>query len=68
MMNEKEFIKSQEECATMLGMSLGEYQEYCKNLKVPIDVHNDNSKDEGNTYKVLETLGIDSSMLKKGKD
>ena len=35
MMNEKEFLKSQKECAEMLGMSLSEYQEYCNNLKVP---------------------------------
>ncbi len=34
MMSEKEFIESQKECASMLGMSLDEYQEYCKNTKV----------------------------------
>ena len=65
MMNEKEFIKSQEECATMLGMSLEEYQGCCKNLRVPISRQDDASKEEGNTYKVL---GIDDSMLKKRKD
>ena len=36
-----------------------------QNLKVSIDVYNGNSKDDGNIYKVLEALGIDSSMLKK---
>lgn len=35
MMNEKQFIESQKECADMLGMSLCEYQNYCQNLKVP---------------------------------
>ena len=32
-LNEKEFIDSEKECASMLGMSLIEYQEYCDNLK-----------------------------------
>lgn len=34
MMSEKQFIKSQKDCAKMLGMSLSEYDNYCKNLKV----------------------------------
>ena len=62
MLNEKEFIESQKECAKMLGMSLNEYKKYCKNVKV----HNRESlsKEEGNTYKFLECLGIDKSILK----
>ena len=35
MMSEKQFIESQKECAKMLGMSLSEYENYCKDLKVP---------------------------------
>ena len=36
-MSEEQFIESQKECADMLGMSLSEYQDYCKNLKVTDD-------------------------------
>lgn len=65
-MSEKEFIESQKECAAMLGMSLSEYQEYCKKVKVP---KNDNEICEcDNTTQILELLGIDSGMLKKRKD
>ncbi len=46
MMNEKQFVESQKDCATMPGMSLSEYQEYCKNLKVPTSEANmDNVKE-----------------------
>lgn len=34
MMNEKQFIESQKDCASMLGMFLSEYQDYCKNIKI----------------------------------
>ena len=43
MMNEKEFLKSQKECATMLGMSLKEYNEYLKKIKVNNNVKKDTS-------------------------
>ena len=33
MMSEKQFIESQKDCANMLGMSLSEYEEYCKKNK-----------------------------------
>ena len=35
MMSEEQFTLSQNECASMLGMTLSEYQKYCKDLKVP---------------------------------
>ena len=52
-MSEREFLESQEECAAMLGMSLSEYQDYCKNLKVPSDdivEENSNSKHSYDIY------------------
>ena len=33
-MNKKRFIKSQKDCASMLGMSLKEYDDYRENIKV----------------------------------
>lgn len=61
MMSKKEFLKSQKECASMLGMNVINYQQYVKNLKVP------NIKKEKPTYdnSILNRLGISESMLKK---
>lgn len=69
MMTEKQFIESQKECAAMLGMSLSEYQDYCKNLKVPTTNSKKITQDEqGNTEEMLDYLGISKSMLKVRKD
>ena len=67
MMTSKEFIESQKECARMLGMSLGEYQEYCTNLKVPYDIK---SKNDNNNYfsDLMKYFNIDKFMLKKEKN
>ena len=63
MMTEKQFIESQKECASMLGMSLSEYQNYCKNVKVP--THEEKVKKiEGNTSSFINYLGLDSNILK----
>jgi len=59
MMSEKQFIESQKECASMLGMSLSEYQEYCKNLKVP--KLQKNAKYDNN---ILKSLGLTPKDLK----
>lgn len=67
MMTEKQFIESQKECATMLGMSLSEYQEYCKNLKVPKQKESLTSEEE-NTSNFLNFLNIEKEQLKKRKD
>ena len=53
MMSEQEFIESQKECATMLGMSLSEYEKYCKNLKVPKQENVSEDEEIGNTDKYL---------------
>lgn len=63
MMTEKQFIESQKECASMLGMSLGEYQEYCKNLKVPKQKEN-LANEEENTSNFLNFLNIEKNLLK----
>ena len=65
MMTEKEFAESQKECASMLGMTLSEYQNYCKNLKVP---NSTKGKQEGNTKSVLKDLGISCDLLKLRKE
>ena len=56
------FIESQKECAEMLDMTLNEYQNYCKNLKVP-----NKRKKEYNSNEFLKFLGINETILKKRK-
>ena len=34
MMIHEDFIKSQQDCADMLGMTLEEYENFCNNIKV----------------------------------
>lgn len=68
MMTKKQFIESQKECAAILGMTLNEYQEYCENIKISLITKEDNVEEPSNTYQVLESLGLDSSMLKTRKD
>ena len=65
MMTEKEFIESQKECASMLGMSLSDYEEYCKNLKVPTENEIIDSDNDDKTIDLIDHLGIDKSLLKK---
>ena len=69
MMSEKEFNASQEECARMLGMTLDEYLNYCKNIKVPTDDTKYKSKNINlsKTEEFLDYLGIQKNMLKKEK-
>jgi len=67
MMSKQEFIKSQKECASMLGMSLEEYQNYCDRVKVS-NRKNVSQNSEGNTSNMLKFLGIAESMLKIKKD
>lgn len=64
MMSEKQFIESQKECASMLGMTLSEYQNYCNDVKVPkIDVYKKQKYDN----KILSFLGLKPKDLKKRK-
>ena len=67
MMSEKQFIESQKECAKMLEMSLSEYENYCKDLKVPKQTLNNEELDEKTEYdnSVLTNLGLTPNDLKK---
>lgn len=66
MMNKKEFIESQKECAKMLGMSLSEYEVYCKNLKVPKD-NIEKIKKGKKFYDFLKSFGLEEKDLKVRK-
>lgn len=61
-MNKKEFIKSQKECASLLGLSLAEYNKEIKNIKCSKfkDISKKNQKDD-----LLKVLGINKQDLKK---
>lgn len=61
MMTKKQFLESQKECASMLGMSLSEYQNDCKKVKI---THR-NSKDIPKyDNSILKKLGLNISDLK----
>ena len=64
MMNKKEFVDSQKDCADMLGISLREYQKNIEKIKVPAK-----TKKEKRTFdnSILEKLGLKSSDLKNRK-
>ncbi len=64
MMSEKEFIESQKDCASMLGMSLNEYEEYCKNTKVNV-VKKQSKRKYDNS--ILSFLGLTEKDLKVNK-
>ena len=69
MMNRKEFIKSQKECAEMLGMSLKVYEQYCKNIKVSHKIKKTKDiKNDDYNKEILEFLKLDRSALKKWKE
>ena len=66
MMNEKQFIESQKECAAMLGMSLSEYQKFCANVKVPTE--REKKENDDKNQDLMSYFGISKSMLKTRKD
>ena len=66
MMSEKQFIESQKDCASMLGMSLSEYEEYCKKIKVPKQKLTEEKIEYDNS--ILEFLGLTPEDLKVRKD
>lgn len=59
MMSEKEFIESQKDCASMLGMTLSEYQEFCKDAKANTEIESG-----GYDISFLEQLGLSINDLK----
>ena len=61
MMNQKELIESNKECAQMLGLSLKDYKRVCKTVKVPTS--HENSPEAGSSN-FLKKLGINNQILK----
>lgn len=64
MMSKKQFIKSQMDCASILGMSLSEYEDYCKDLKVPKEALKQNKKTRKYDNSILKSLGLTPKDLK----
>lgn len=60
MLNSKEFLKEEKDCATMLGMTLEEYRNYVKNTKVPNKKVVKSKKNDD----ILFKLGLTSKDLK----
>ncbi len=62
-MNKKEYLKSQKDCAKMLGLSLKKYNESLQNIKiVKFKNKKENKKD---TINLLHELGLSEKDLKK---
>lgn len=63
MLNKKQLIKEQKDCADMLGMSLKEYQEYVKDTKIV------STKEENKNIiydnSILKSFGVGEEILKK---
>lgn len=64
MMNKKEFVDSQKDCADMLGMSLEKYQKSIEKIKVPTKTK---QRKRNFDNSILEKLGLKSSDLKSRK-
>lgn len=66
MLNKKQFLAEEKECAEMLGMSLEEYRHDVKNTKVPAHYSNKiSSKKYDNS--ILKSLGLSEKDLKTRK-
>lgn len=65
MMNKKEFIDSQKDCADMLGVSLEKYQKSIENIKVPTKTKNNSERIFDNS--ILDKLGLKNADLKNRK-
>lgn len=62
-MNKKEYIKSQKDCASMLGLSLKEYEESLKNIKC--SKFSKNASKKNKVDNILSALGLSKKNLKK---
>ncbi len=63
MMNKKQLLESNKECADMLGMTLKEYTNYLKNVKI----NNNNESQQMHNKDFLNFLGIKKENLKLKK-
>ena len=62
MMTEKQYIKSQKDCADMLGMSLSEYEKFCEEKSTCYKFNNNREYDN----EILKVLGLTpDDLLKK---
>jgi len=64
MMDEKQLLESQKECAKMLGMTFKEYKQYLKNVKVSTASKSQQTQD--NSF--LQFLGLKETQLKLRKE
>lgn len=64
MLSKKQFIDEEKECSKMMGMSLKEYRNYCKNVK--ICPTNDSKTKTVPSF--LQKIGIEQSKLKLRKE
>lgn len=65
MLNNEQFLESQKDCASMLGLSLSEYQKECENI---IIIPRDNNEDVNYDNTILDKLGLTVDDLKLRKD
>lgn len=65
MLSKKEFLKEEKECADMLGLTLNEYRESLK--KVKLGTSDKKVKKEKYDNSILSFLGLSSKDLKKRK-
>ena len=63
MLNRRQFIEEEKDCASMLGLTLEEYRKSLKNIKV----HNYNKKNNTNkkyNNSILKSFGLSEKDLK----
>lgn len=63
MINKKQLVESEKECASMLGMTLTEYRDYLKNVKV----NEKRKSQQAQNQDFLNVFGIKKSDLKLRK-
>lgn len=66
MLNKKQFLAEEKECAEMLGMSLEEYRNDVKNTKVPVHYSQEKEKIKYDNS-ILRSLGLSEKDLKTRK-
>ena len=64
MMDKKQLVESQKECASMLGMTLNEYKKYLKNAKV----NEKSQSQQAHQNDFLKIFGIETRNLKLRKE
>ena len=66
MISKKEFLEEERDCADMLGVSVEEYRNDLKNVKISTkEIKSDNYSFDNS---ILNYLGLDEKSLKKKKN